>query len=38
MKIVISEKTDTLIDENNINSNASKNLPIQEIMQKIRGD
>ena len=33
-----SEKTDTLIDENNINSNASKNLPIQEIMQKIRGD
>ena len=33
-----SEKTDTLIDENNINSNASKNLPIQEIMQKIRGE
>jgi hypothetical protein len=32
-----SEKTDTLIDETSNTNNGSKNIPIQEIMQKIRG-
>ena len=33
-----SEKTDTLIDETSNTNNGSKNIPIQEIMQKIRGE
>ena len=32
-----SEKTDTIIDETNNTHSISKNIPIQEIMQKIRG-
>ena len=33
-----SEKTDTLIDETSNTNNVSKNIPIQEIMQKIRDE